>query len=225
MYSIETFTKDEKNNTQTITTLEIAEMMDIEHWQVLRKLEGREENGKHIKGYVEVLADNQMVVSNFFALSSYRDASGKENKCYNVTKLGCDFLANKFTGEKGILFTAKYVKRFNEMEQELKPKSSAEMLLMYAQQFYEQEKRLNAVEDKIKQIDAKVTTHSEDYYTIAGYASLRGIKVDINKANMLGRKASNLSREYGYDIGNAKDVRFGTVNTYHADILKEVFKR
>lgn len=104
------------NNAQTITTLEIAEMMDIEHWQVLRKLEGREENGKHIKGYVEVLADNQMVVSEYFYLSTYKDSSGKENRCYNVTKLGCDFLANKFTGEKGILFTARYVKRFDEME-------------------------------------------------------------------------------------------------------------
>ena len=29
-------------------------------------------------------------------------------------------LANKLTGEKGILFTAKYVKRFNEMEQYIK---------------------------------------------------------------------------------------------------------
>lgn len=40
--------------------------------------------------------------------------------CYEVTKLGCDFLANKFTGEKGILFTARYVKRFDEMEKQIK---------------------------------------------------------------------------------------------------------
>lgn len=107
---------------RTITTLEIAEMMNIGHWQVLRKLDGREENGKHIKGYVEVLTDNQMVVSDYFSESVYKDASGKENRCYDVTRLGCDFLANKFTGEKGILFTALYVKRFNEMEQDLAPK-------------------------------------------------------------------------------------------------------
>lgn len=110
------FTKEKTDKVQTITTLEIAEMMDIEHWKVLRKLDGRKENGKHIKGYVEVLTDNQMVVSEYFYLSTYKDSSGKENRCYNVTKLGCDFLANKFTGEKGILFTARYVKRFNEME-------------------------------------------------------------------------------------------------------------
>lgn len=63
-----------------------------------------------------------MAVSDFFIPSTYRDASGKENKCYNVTKLGCDFLANKFTGEKGILFTARYVKRFDEMENTIQQK-------------------------------------------------------------------------------------------------------
>lgn len=220
MKNIETLQKE-----NTITTLEIAEMMETEHWQILRKLDGREENGKHIKGYVEILTDNQMVVSDYFYLSSYKDASGKENRCYNVTKMGCDFLANKFTGEKGILFTAKYVKRFNEMEQELKPKSSAELLLMYAQQFYEQEKRLAMIEDDIKRLEAKVTTHNDNYFTIAGYASLRGINVDINKANMLGRKASKISREYGYEISKTKDTRFGKVNTYHVDILKEVFRK
>lgn len=100
----------------TITTLEIAEMMETEHWQILRKLEGQEKEGKHIKGYVEILGDNEIVVTDFFIKSTYRTEQNKEMPCYKVTKLGCDFLANKFTGEKGILFTARYVKRFRDME-------------------------------------------------------------------------------------------------------------
>lgn len=101
----------------TITTLEVAEMMEVEHWELLRKLDGRaKKNGTHSKGYLEILTDNHLVVSDFFIPSSYKDVSGKENKCYEVTKLGCDFLANKSTGEKGVLFTARYVKRFYEME-------------------------------------------------------------------------------------------------------------
>lgn len=89
----------------------------------------------------------------------------------------------------------------------------------------EQDKQMLAMQDDIKRLEAKVTTHNDDYFTVAGYVSLRGLNVDINKANMLGRKASKLSREYGYDIGKTKDTRYGTVNTYHVDILKEVFKR
>lgn len=105
--------------TNTITTLEIAEMMEMEHKTLLRKLTG----DKTHKGVVEILTEHQMVPSEFFLPSTYKDASGKENKCYLVTKMGCEFLAHKFTGEKGIIFTAKYVKRFNEMEQVLKNKA------------------------------------------------------------------------------------------------------
>ncbi len=107
------FTKE-----KTISSLEVAEMVETEHWKLLRKLEGDQKS----VGIIKILTDNNFVVSDYFILSSYKDSSGKENKCYKITKLGCDFLANKFTGEKGILFTAKYVKRFSEMEEQLKPK-------------------------------------------------------------------------------------------------------
>lgn len=204
----------------TITTLEIAEMMKVPHSDVLKKIEGRKDR----KGYVQIISEGQMSVADYFIESEYQDAQGKPRKCYKVTKLGCDFLANKFTGEKGIIFTARYVKRFDEMENEQRPKSSAEMLLIYAQQFYEQEQRISNIKNNIKELEAKVTTHNDDYYTVAGYASLRGLNIDVNKASMLGRKASKLSKEYGYDVSKTKDPRFGSVNLYHVDILKEVFK-
>lgn len=102
----------------TISTLEIAEMMEIRHQKVIEKLEGTKD-GK-VKGIINVLTEHNFVLSDYFLLSSYKDTSGKENKCYDVTKLGCDFLANKFTGEKGIVFTARYVKRFNDMEDAFK---------------------------------------------------------------------------------------------------------
>lgn len=101
----------------TITTLEVAEMMEVEHWELLRKLDGRtKKDGSHSKGYIEILNDNHLAVVDYFIKSSYLDAKGEERPCYEVTKLGCDFLANKSTGEKGVLFTARYVRRFYEME-------------------------------------------------------------------------------------------------------------
>ena len=100
----------------TITTLKVAEMMETEHSKIIRKLEG----SKDRKGFIRILTEAQMGVSDYFIPSTYRDASGKENKCYEVTKLGCDFLANKSTGEKGVLFTARYVRRFYEMEHQVK---------------------------------------------------------------------------------------------------------
>lgn len=99
-----------------ITSIEVAEMMETEHSKILRKLEG----DKNRKGYIEILNEAQMGVVDYFIKSSYLDAKGEERPCYQVTKLGCDFLANKSTGEKGVLFTARYVRRFYEMEHQVK---------------------------------------------------------------------------------------------------------
>nr|DAM69018.1 MAG TPA: regulatory protein [Caudoviricetes sp.] len=110
---------------QTITTLEIAEMMEMRHDRVLRKLEGQDVRGKHTAGIIEILTHHNLGASDYFIPSTYKDESGKENKCYKVTKLGCDFLANKFNGEKGIVFTARYVKRFADMEEAIKQPQAA----------------------------------------------------------------------------------------------------
>lgn len=202
------FTKE-----KTISSLEVAEMVEKEHKNLMRD----------VRNYVAELNQLKIEPVDFFQESKYKDGKGEERPCYNITKKGCEFIAHKLTGIKGTKFTALYINRFHDMEEQLKPKSSAEMLLIYAQQFYEQEQRLQSVEHNIKQIEAKITTHDENYYTIAGYASLRGIRVDVNRANMYGRKASKLSKEYGYDVTKTQDPRFGTVNMYHADILKDIF--
>lgn len=105
----------------TLDSREVAKMLEKEHKLILRDIEG----SKDRKGILKILTENQMVPSDFFIESSYRDCSGKINKSYKITKMGCEILGNKQQGEKGILFTAKYVKRFNQMEQalkEMKPK-------------------------------------------------------------------------------------------------------
>lgn len=107
----------------TISSREIAQMMEMTHADVLKKLDGTSKsNGKTKQiGIIPVLAKGNFPVSDYFIEAEYKDNSGKTNPMYLCTKLGCDFLANKFNGEKGILFTARYVKRFNEMEMALKP--------------------------------------------------------------------------------------------------------
>lgn len=100
----------------TIPSYEVARMIEREHRDVLRMLEGCEK--PKIVGIIPTL--KQMVelpLADYFIESSYNDR-GRELKCYECTKMGCELLANKLTGEKGILFSAKYVKIFNEMELE-----------------------------------------------------------------------------------------------------------
>ena len=98
--------------TQTIPSYDIADMMDKKHKEVLTMIHGKSDR----KGIIQILTGIQMEPSEYFIKSAYKDKSGKENVYYECTKMGCDMLANKMTGEKGIIFTARYVKRFNEMK-------------------------------------------------------------------------------------------------------------
>lgn len=154
-----------KNNKNTITTLEVAEMMQMRHQKIIEKLEGSKD-GK-TKGIIPILTEHDFVLSDYFTKSTYKDTTGRENKCYLVTKLGCDFLANKFTGEKGILFTAKYVKRFDEMEQEIKnpynlPTTYKEALVQLLEKVEENEKLIE--ENKHKQEVINGFTDDVDIY-------------------------------------------------------------
>lgn len=77
---------------------------------------------RDIRKYIATLDKNEegteLYSRNFFILSEYETVQGKIQPCYLLTRKGCDMVANKMTGEKGILFTAAYVTKFEEMEKE-----------------------------------------------------------------------------------------------------------
>ena len=196
-----------------LSSREVAEMVDKDHSDLL----------KDIRRYQEYLNEGNFPLVEYFKESTYQDAKGETRNCYLVSKKGCEFIAHKLTGQKGAIFTAKYIERFHEMQTQLeKPMSQLELMQMSINQLVEQEKRMNSIESRMDMIEAQSITRPVDYYTIAGFASIRKQKIDISQASFLGRKAAKLSREYGYDIGKVSDPRYGTVNTYHVDILNKV---
>ena len=93
---------------------------------------------KSIRTYIEYLGQGSFSHSDFFIESTYFNSQNKEQPCYLLTKKGCDMVANKMTGEKGVLFTATYVTKFDEMEKQIKtnfklPTSFKEALLQLVQ--------------------------------------------------------------------------------------------
>lgn len=212
-------TKDEigfENNTNTITTLEIAEMMELEHWQILRKLEGTKNQDGSTKqvGIIQILTNNKIVVSDYFIPSTYKDASGKENKCYKVTKMGCDFLANKFNGEKGIIFTARYVKRFDEMERGQVPKDFPSALRAYADEV----ERRQIAEQENEKLQQELD-YSKDWYSIKRVAAMN----DVDWKTFNWRKLKEKSIELGYGMKKIFDANYGEVNTYHRDVWEAAY--
>lgn len=94
---------------RTINSREVADMVGKEHKNLLRD----------INGYCKILESSTLSSQEFFIESTYKTKQNKEAKCYEITRKGCDMVANKLIGEKGVLFTAAYVTRFEEMEKEI----------------------------------------------------------------------------------------------------------
>lgn len=96
---------------QTIDSREVARMTDKTHPHLLRDIDG----------YYEAISTNpNLDPLDFFIKSSYIDAKGESRKCYLCTRKGCEMIANKMTGTKGIQFTAQYINLFHKMEKTLK---------------------------------------------------------------------------------------------------------
>jgi len=100
-----------QNNSHYIDSREVAEIVGKRHDHLIRDI------NNYIKTIEKITAPN-FGVSEFFLVNTYKDSTGRTLPCYLLTKMGCEMVANKLTGEKGVLFTAMYVKKFNDMERQ-----------------------------------------------------------------------------------------------------------
>ena len=90
----------------SITSMEVAEMVGKEHSKLLRD----------IRTYITQLGEAKIGFTDFFKEATYTTEQNKVLPCFQVTKKGCEFIAHKLTGQKGTEFTARYINRFHEME-------------------------------------------------------------------------------------------------------------
>lgn len=198
-----------------MTSLDIAEITGKQHKHVMEAIRKMQPSWEKING-------------SKFRLATYTDAKGQQRPCYQLDKTECLFISTKFNDES----RAKLVLRWKELEMEkVQPKTGAELMLMYAQQMVEQEKRLatmegkqNLLEQKIESIEQRTATNIS-YTTIVGFANRFGIRCPIEQASVLGKKAVGICKKFGYNMGKVPDPRFGMVRTYPDEVLYEVFEQ
>lgn len=108
--------EQEEMNTQAQTTNEnetvvyldsrlVAEMADKKHKDLLRD----------IKQYNSYLQSAILRPTDFWVEDTYIGQNGKTLPCYQISKKGCEFIQHKMTGQKGAIFTAKYINAFHDM--------------------------------------------------------------------------------------------------------------
>ena len=166
----------------TINSKEVAEMMEMEHKTLLRKIDSINKDF----GSAKVCHENYWVESTY-------ENRGKDYRCYEVTKMGCEFLAHKSTGKKGNIFTAKYMERFNEMEKELQQIQVASYMISdpieRAKKWIEEEtirqEQAKLLEEQKPLVDFASTVHEAgNAITIGAFAKAlreeKGIKIGRN---------------------------------------------
>ena len=85
--------------TDTMTSLEIAEITNKQHKDVMRSIRNMEVAWEKVNGRK-------------FALVNYTDQKGEKRPCYQLTKTECLYIATKFNDEA----RAKLVLRWEELE-------------------------------------------------------------------------------------------------------------
>lgn len=197
---------------KTIDSREVAQMLGKEHPYVLREIEGSKD-GKTV-GIIPTLENANFAVSDYFMKSSYKsEGNNKTYPCYLVTKMGCEMLGNKQQGEKGILFTARYVKRFNDMENYIEEEtqrilSPKEQLKLQLQILEEQDQKINKVNSKVEALEDNMPLFNIECKELqalvrrVGIKTLGGYKTPAYKDNSLrGRVYADIQHQLKREFG------------------------
>lgn len=169
----------ELNGQRLVGSREVAEMIEVTHASLMKK----------VRNYVDILTKSKLTSLDFFIPGEYKDTKGEFRKCYFLTKQGCEMVANKLTGEKGILFTAKYVEAFNKMEQSYLPSSdpmkALELMFEATKQTNE---KVEVVDKRVETLENNMTIDTAQQYTLSNLAKK-------NVLDALGGKESQAYKE------------------------------
>lgn len=136
-----------KNDSDYLTSKQIAKMINKQHKNLLRDIENyitdltsskmsplksTAKNGADTTKILDqyqsskLSPDTKVNINDFFIKANYKDSKGEKRPCYLITKKGCDFIAHKMKGAKGTLFTALYINKFYSIENVKREKPTIE---------------------------------------------------------------------------------------------------
>lgn len=149
MRGMNNLTVFEQNGKLLTDSREVALMIEKPHNDLM----------KSIRGYCKNLNEGDISPVEFFIESTYIDSKGEERPCYLCTKKGCDMIANKMTGKKGVIFTAKYTTAFEKMKDFIEKGTAYSGIPLK-----EQVESLEAVSNMLRMNEASKLLMLENFY-------------------------------------------------------------
>ncbi|MCD1025740.1 Rha family transcriptional regulator [Enterococcus sp. SMC-9] len=132
-----------KDRQAVTTSLNLAESFEKEHKNVIQVIESKIQS-----------AENSAHYKKMFALGSYKDSRGREQKMYFMNRDGWTFIAVGFTGKKADSFKLKYIDAFNEMEQVIRrstvPTTIEDMMIYQLEEMKEVKTDVSMLKDTMR---------------------------------------------------------------------------
>ena len=194
---------------QTLDSREVAEMMDTRHDNLLKKIEGS--TGR--KGYINIIDDK----NEYFIQSTYKDASGKMNKKYNITPKGIKLILDNTRNYKN---KEKLYKYYNDLNLE-----NNEVILYNREEI----DFINMLEDALKPFGLKgIKQYKVKSYRIDYYIESANIAIEYDEADHINysyEKHEGRQREIEEELG-CRFIRISNNdnNAYNiGKVIKEIF--
>ncbi|MBU3226773.1 ORF6C domain-containing protein [Clostridium algidicarnis] len=205
-----------------LSSREVSEMMGVQHPHLLQKIDGINKD----------LKNQKIDCSKYWLESSYKQVgNGKENREFQITKRGCEFLAHKTTGTKGNLFTDKYMDKFEKMESYIvlehkKALSPMEILELQFTVVREQGEKIKEVDSKIEALEDNMPLFNVECKELQGLVrkigtkSLGGYKTPAYNSNSLrGQVYSDIQQQLKREFGV---TRYEAIKRSQLDLARQI---
>ncbi|MDC0825482.1 Rha family transcriptional regulator [Lactococcus petauri] len=142
----------------TLTSLEVAEMVGRDHNNVLKDIRNIIEQIGEVKNY-----------QSYFLEDTYKNSQNREMPCFKLTKQGCELYGGRMSGAKGTHFAMNYIERFNQMEEYIKqeeaklPTDPMEILKLTFQAQENTVKEVEMVKDRVTDLEENAPLSPGDY--------------------------------------------------------------
>ena len=106
--------------------------------------------------------------------------------------------------------------------------SALDQLEMYLKAAREQERRITEQGQQIADVRAlaiqanSYNSSNTGFFTVRAYANVHGVRLSLNEAKEIGKRAAAICRKDEIRMGRARDELFGTVNCYPLEVLDAV---
>ena len=181
-----------KNGVDVIDSREVAEAIGKQHAHLMRDIhnyveilekaterksalsESSSESNERKSALVGKSTESNFGLSDFFIPHTYTDSTGRTLPCYLLTKKGCDMVANKMTGEKGVLFTAAYVTAFEKMRETAykpKPMTANEMFSLQAQINLDNEREIKELKGRTAENEKRLDETNRKFDAVTTFVT------------------------------------------------------